>query len=134
MKTVLSVLCWIGIAVMISGCDNGDDDGGTAGGRGDWPVVSFRVDDNDNVTCFNADSNVVTTNQTCTWNCGLYAVNNPGNAPRKVVLVFDDALVCRDSGIEIIEDPDTGEQVETITQECSNELALVRENFSPCQI
>ena len=134
MKTVLSVLCWIGIAVMISGCDNGDDDGGTAGGRGDWPEVSFVLDDNGNVNCFNADNNVITTNQTCTWNCAYYAVNNSGNAPRKVVLVFDEALVCRETGREGVVDPETGEEVENITEECSNEIALVKENFYHCQI
>jgi hypothetical protein len=134
MKTVLSVLCWIGIAVMISGCDNGDDNGGTAGGRGDWPQVSFRVDDSGNVICYNADNNVVTTNQTCTWKCAYYAVNNPGNAPRKVELIFDDALVCEDSGIETTVDPDTGEETVNVTQECANEVALVKENFSPCEI
>ncbi len=134
MKTVLSVLCWIGIAVMISGCDNGDDDSGTAAGRGDWPAVSFQVDENGNVTCFNADSNVITTTQTCTWNCAIYAVNNSGNAPRKVVLQFDEALVCRESGKETTIDPDTGEEVETITEECTNEVALVKEDFYHCQI
>ncbi len=134
MKTVLSVLCWIGIAVMISGCDNGDDDGGTAGGRGDWPQVSFVVDDNDNVICYNADSNVVTTKQICTWNCAYYDVNNPRNAPRKVVLQFDEALVCQDSGIETTIDPDTGEETVNVTQDCTNEVALVKEDFYPCQI
>ena len=133
MKTVLSVLCWIGIAVMISGCDNGDDSG-TAGGRGNWPQVSFQVDDNGNVVCYNADSNVITTNQTCTWNCAYYAVNNSGNAPRKVVLRFDEALVCNDSGIETEVDPETGEETVTVTQDCNNEIALVKEDFYPCQI
>jgi len=94
MKTVLSVLCWIGIAVMISGCDNGDDDGGTAGGYGDWPQVSFRIDEgSENVTCYNSNSNVVTTNQVCTWNCAYYG----GGQPRYVQLTFGDSLVCEES-------------------------------------
>jgi hypothetical protein len=93
MKTVLSVLCWIGIAVMISGCDNGDDSGGTATGSGNYPDVSFAIDETTGtVTCYNADSNVTTSTQVCTWNCAYYG----GGGPRYVRLTFDDALVCEE--------------------------------------
>ena len=135
MKTVLSVLCWLGIVVMLTGCDNGDDDGGTAGGGGNWPDVSFTLNaDGNSVTCFNADSNVITTNQTCTWNCAIYATNNPTNAPRKVVLRFDEALVCQQTGIGTEIDPDTGEETEVIEETCENQFALVKEDFYYCQI
>ncbi len=135
MKTVLSVVCWLGIVVMLTGCDNGDDDGGTAGGRGDWPVVSFTLNaDGNSVTCFNADSNVITTNQTCTWKCAYYATNNPNNAPRKVVLRFDEALVCQATGTETVTDPDTGEERVEIVETCENEFALVKEDFYYCEI
>ncbi len=130
MKTVLSVLCWIGIAVLISGCDDGDD-GGTAGGYGiaSFPEVSFTVDDNGNVTCYNADKNVITTQQICVWNCANY---NNKNKVRKVTLYFDEALVCRDTGIETTVDPVTGLETEKVTQTCENEVALVKEDFDPC--
>jgi hypothetical protein len=72
---------------------------------------------------------VITTQQICTWNCAYY--NNKG-AVRKVTLWFDEALVCRDSGIETTTDPDTGEEVTKVTQECTNEIALVKEDFDPC--
>ncbi|MCG6931538.1 MAG: hypothetical protein LJE64_13365 [Desulfofustis sp.] len=130
MKTVLTVLCWIGIAVMLGGCDDGDDNGGTAGAYGDFPEVSFVINESTgNVICYNADKNVITTQQICTWNCAYY--NNKG-AVRKVTLWFDEALVCRDSGIETTTDPDTGEEVTKVTQECTNEIALVKEDFDPC--
>jgi hypothetical protein len=132
MKTVLSVLCWLGIVVMLTGCDNGDDNSGTAGGRGDWPEVSFAVGDDGTVICYNADTNVITTNQTCTWNCAIYATNNPTNAPRKVVLRFDEALVCRETGKETVVDPITMEETEKITETCENEVALVKEDFYMC--
>lgn len=124
MKTVLSVLCWIGIVVMLTGCDNGDD-GGTAINNGNFPEVSFTIDEAGNITCYNADKNVITTKQICTWNCANY--NNKG-AVRKVTLYFDDALVCQATGIEV--DPETGE--ETITETCTNEVALVKEDFDMC--
>ena len=128
MKTVLSVLCWLGIVVMLTGCDNGDDDSGTAGGRGDWPEVSFAVGDDGTVICYNADTNVITTNQTCTWNCAIYATNNPNNAPRKVVLA-----VRRGSCLQgIRKETDCRlrtyrwKKSEKITETCNNEVALVK--------
>lgn len=93
MKTVLSVLCWLGIVVMLTGCDNGDDDSGTAGGYGAWPEVSFAIGDNGTVICYNADSNVITTKQICTWNCALYE----SNQPRYVKLTFDETQVCEET-------------------------------------
>jgi hypothetical protein len=134
MKTVLSVLCWLGIVVMLTGCNNGEDSSGSAGGRGDWPVVSFTVDNNGNVTCYGADSNVITTKQICTWNCAYYDVNNSGNAPRKVVLRFDEALVCQATGTETVTDPDTNEEITQVVETCENEVALVKEDFYYCEI
>ena len=95
MKTVLSVLCWIGIMAMLSGCDDGDD-GGSAGGYDDFPDVAFAVNEGSTtVTCFNADKSVITTRQTCIWNCAYY----DGKSPRKVTLYFDDgALIGTDYG------------------------------------
>lgn len=128
MKTVLTVLCWIGIAALLGGCDDGDD-GGTAGAYGDFPQVSFVLNESTgNVTCYNADNNVITTQQICTWNCAYYE----GRSPRKVTLFFDEALVCVDSGIETTTDPDTGEEIEKVTQECTNEIALVKVDYDPC--
>ena len=128
MKTVLSVLCWIGIVAMLSGCDSGDD-GGTAGARGDFPEVSFVLnEDTGNVVCYNADKNVITTQQICTWNCAYYE----GRNARKVTLFFDESLVCVDSGIETTTDPVTGEEKQEVTQECSNEVALVKVDYDPC--
>ena len=120
MKTVLSVLCWIGIVVMLTGCDNGDD-GGTAINNGNFPEVSFTVDADGNVTCLNADKNVITTQQICTWNCANY--NNKG-AVRKVTLWFDEGLVAVPSGV----DEETGE----ITYDYKTEMALVKEDFDMC--
>jgi len=126
MKTVLTVLCWFCVVVMLNGCDNGDD-GGTAGARGDFPDVSFTVDENGNVTCWNADKNVITTRQICTWNCAYYE----GMSPRKVTLWFDEAPVCIPTGVVTV-DPDTGE--ETIEQECNIETALVKVDYAPCML
>ena len=122
MKTVLSVLCCLGMLVMLAGCDNGDD-GGSSGGPGRWPTVSFTVDDNGNVTCLNADSNVITTRQTCIWNCAFYHIDKP----RYVQLWFDEAPVCTPTGIV---DEVTGEPEVT----CEVEVALVRESFKECRL
>lgn len=121
MKTVLSVLCCLGMLVMLAGCDNGDD-GGSSGGPGRWPTVSFTVDDDGNVTCLNADSNVITTRQTCIWNCAFYHIDKP----RYVQLWFDEGLVCTPSGI----DEETGE----VTETCEPQIALVRESFKECRL
>ncbi len=80
MKTVLSVFCCLCVLVMLTGCDNGDD-GGSSGGPGRWPTVSFTIDDNDNITCFNADSNVITTKQICIWNCAFYHIEQTALCP-----------------------------------------------------
>lgn len=121
MKTVLSVLCWIGIAVMLSGCDNSDD-GGSSGGRGDFPEVSFVINqDTGNVICYNADKNVITTQQICTWNCAYY---DNRSTPHKVTLFFDEALV--KSGGTV--DPETGD----ITYDYTYEMALVKHDFRGC--
>lgn len=132
MKTVLSVLCWVGIAVMISGCDDGDD-GGSAGGYGEFPEVSFQIDDqgtedtsDDVVMCYNADKNVITTHQICTWNCANY--NNKG-AVRKVTLWFDEALICYPTGETEVDEVTMEEKA---IEECSMQLALVKEDFDPC--
>lgn len=121
MKKVLFLLCWIGIAVMISGCDDGDD-GGSAGGYGEFPEVSFAINESTGkVICYNADKNVITTNQICTWNCAHY---NDYDAPRKVILWFDEALVPTDGQV----DPVTGD----ITYTYGYEMALVKEQFGTC--
>ena len=121
MKTVLSVLCCFAMLVLLTGCDNGDD-GGSSGGPGRWPTVSFTVDDNGNVTCYNADSNVITTRQTCIWNCAFYHIDKP----RYVQLWFDEAPVCIPTG-------ELDEEDEPIL-ECNVETALVRESFKECRL
>jgi len=121
MKTVLSVLCCLGMLVMLAGCDNGDD-GGSSGGPGRWPTVSFTVDDNGNVTCLNADSNVITTRQTCIWNCAYYHIDKP----RYVQLWFDEAPVCTPTG-------ELDEEDEPVL-ECNVEVALVRESLKSCRL
>ncbi len=121
MKTVLSVLCCFAMLVVLTGCRNGDD-GGSSGGPGRWPTVSFTIDDNDNITCLNADNNVITTRQTCVWNCAYYNIDKP----RYVQLWFDEALVCVPSGIN----EETGE----VTETCETEVALVREIIKECKL
>ena len=106
---------------MFTSCDNGDS-GGTSGGRGDYPQVSFVKEgsgDDEHVKCFNTDNNVITTEQVCTWNCATYN----SSQPRFVQLTFDHALVCNQTGVD-----DEGEP----TIECKNELALVNEKFGSC--
>lgn len=121
MKTVLSMLCCFVMIGMLAGCDNGDDSG-SSGGPGRWPTVSFTIDDNDNVTCWNADTNVITTRQTCVWNCAYYNIDKP----RYVQLWFDQGLVCVPSGI----DEESGE----VTETCETEVALVREIIKECKL
>ena len=63
MKTILSVCCCIGVFVLLSACDSGDS-GGSSGGRGDYPEVSFIKDgsgDDEHAVCYNADNSVITT-------------------------------------------------------------------------
>jgi len=122
MKTILSVCCWIGIVVLLSACDNGDS-GGSSGGRGDYPQVSFVKEgsgDDVHAVCYNADNNVITTVQVCTWNCATYH----STQPRFVQLTFDNALVCVETGI----DETTGEP----TEECGVEFALIGQQFGAC--
>ena len=123
MKSILSVLCWIGVAVLITSCDNGDS-GGTSGGQGDYPQVSFKKEgsgDTEHAICYNANNSVITTNQTCTWNCATYGTPTP----RYVQLTFGQALICEPTGAT---DPDTGLPIET----CAVEFALVNEAFGAC--
>ncbi len=123
MKSILSVLCLITIAAFITSCDNGSS-GGTSGGRGDYPEVSFVKEgsgDNAHAICYNADNSVITTHQTCTWNCATYH----STTPRFVQLTFDQALVCVPTGAT---DPDTGLPTET----CSIEFSLTNEQFGAC--
>ena len=128
MKTVLSVLCCFAIIFVLGGCRNGDD-GGSSGGPGRWPSVSFQLQDKDgdnvfdNVVCWNADSNVITTKVTCIWNCAYYE----SSIPRYVKLEFDEAPVCVPTG-EV--DPETNEPI----LECSIEIALVNESFQSCRL
>ena len=121
MKTVLSVLCCFTMIVVLAGCRNGDD-GGSSGGPGDWPTVSFTVDANGNVTCYGADTNAITTRQTCVWNCAYYNIPQP----RYVQLWFDEAPVCIPTG-------EVDENLEPVL-ECNVEVALVRESFKPCKL
>ena len=121
MKTVLSVFCCLCVVVLFTACDNGDD-GGSSGGPGRWPTVSFTVDDAGNVTCLNADSNTITTRQTCIWNCAFYHIDKP----RYVQLWFDEAAVCTPTG-------ELDEEDEPIL-ECNVETALVRESFKSCRL
>ncbi len=122
---------------MLTSCDNGDS-GGTSGGGGDYPQVSFVKEgsgDDEHVICYNANNNVITTQQVCTWNCATYN----STQPRFVQLTFDEALVCVELGIdegtgEV--DPDTGE-VDEGTGETSctlyeTQFALVDEKFGAC--
>lgn len=158
MKTVLSVLCWIGIAVMLNGCDDGDD-GGSAGGYGEFPEVSYVIND-DTVVCYNADKNVRTgSQQICTWNCANY--HNKG-AVRKVTLYFDEDLVCTETadssnsqslnidgsqtssssnstGSDPTSSTDSSTSTTTsgtaensTTTTCVEEFTLVKEDFDPC--
>lgn len=121
MKTVLSVFCWLGVLLMLASCDSGSSS--SSGGRGDWPQVSFlKNEKGDVVFCYNADSNVITTVQVCTWNCALYH----SSQPRWVQLTFSDALVCQPTG----EEDEDGEPV----LECEVELALTGEKFRECAL
>lgn len=148
MKTVLSLLCWLCVVVMLTGCDNGDD-GGSSSARGDFPQVSFLINESTGqVTCYNADSNVITTQQICTWNCAYYE----GRAPSKVTLYFDEGLVCEksaDSSIDASVDKttdidETGTETTTYSDsssgstsgstDCTEEITLDREHFSACAI
>lgn len=123
MKTVLSVFCCLGVLLLLTSCDNGDS---SSGGRGDFEDVSFLVkapaDGGDPfVICYNANNNVITTKQVCTWNCAYYESNNP----RKVVLTFDERIICIDTGPP---DPVTG----VAPQNCELKIALVDESFGAC--
>lgn len=132
MKTILSLLCWLCVVVMLTGCDNGDD-GGTTGARGDWPDVSFAIDENtERVTCFNADKNVITTEQVCTWNCAFYQNTN---TPAKVTLYFEPVLVCTETATSTT-DPETGEETVTVTEDCQTEIGLNdhRTRWEPCEL
>ena len=120
MKTVLSVLCCLGIIVMLAGCRDGDD-GGSSGGPGRWNAVNWEITD-DGVTCFNADSNFSTTRNTCIWNCAFYHIDKP----RYVQLWFEESLVCKATGI----DETTGEEIET----CEREFGLTREILKECRL
>ncbi len=42
MKSILSVLCLIGVVALITSCDNGDS-GGSSGGQGDYPQATFKI-------------------------------------------------------------------------------------------
>jgi hypothetical protein len=121
MKTVLSVLCCFVIIFTLSGCSDGDD-GGSSGGPGRWPSVSFTVDNSDNVKCWNADSNVITTRQICIWNCAYYE----SSIPRYVKLEFDEAPVCVPTG----EFDEEGDPI----LDCNVEVALVSESFQSCRL
>lgn len=152
MKTVLSVFCCLCVVVLFTGCDNGDD-GGSSGGPGRWPSVSFTIDDNGNVTCLNADSNTITTRQTCIWNCAYYHISKP----RYVQLWFEETQVCEEvpSGTssstsdssstrttDVATDTTTGTDTSTATSNvtsgsalsCETKVALVRESFKSCRL
>lgn len=105
MKTILSVLCLMGIVALITSCDNGDS-GGTSGGGGDYPQATYKIGTAGTVTCYNADSNVKTssTRSDCTWNCAYYL----GVGPRKVVLTFSEVTECTTAadGTETCLDPE----------------------------
>ena len=120
MKTVLSFVCMIGMVVLLSSCKG--DDNGSSGGNGDFPTVSFQKTTNsageEVAVCYNADTNVITTQQVCTWRCAYYLSD-----PRWVQLTFNNALVCQVTGVDANGDP-----IET----CANEFALVEEKIKPC--
>lgn len=120
MKTLVSTILAIGVAALLSSCDG--DSGGSSGGRGDFPTVSYaRNATSERVECYNANSNVYTGGrQVCTWNCAYHN----SRTPRMVQLTFDFALVCEDTGV----DATTGE----VTQTCTNEFALVDRTYAPC--
>ena len=123
MKTVLTVMCWLGVAIMLTACNGSDS--GSSGGGGDYPQVSFEKTgsgDSERVVCYNANSNTITTKQICTWNCAYYE----SNTPRYVELTFDEALVCQPTG----EVDDEGNAVE----ECEVQLALTNTHTSACRI
>jgi len=129
MKTVLSVLCCFAMIAMLAGCRNGDD-GGSSGGPGDLPTVSFAINTNtDTVTCFNADSSVITTEQKCVWRCAYYL-----SSPQWVELTFDQGLVCSKTANSTTTSatgvPDTTTTTETET--CEEELSLVNTKVKPC--
>ena len=125
MKTVLAVLCWLGVAVMLGSCSSSDS--GSSGGGTSYPQVTYEKftpsGGDERVRCFNADSNTITTMQICTWNCAYY---NNSATPQKWVLTFDEALVCTPNG----EFDDEGNALE----DCSPQLAVVNQQASACQI
>lgn len=124
MKTILSFLCCITMVAFITSCDNGDS-GGSSGGGGDYPQVSFvktTVGGEERVTCYNADNYSLTTAQICTWNCAYYNTAQP----QFVQLTFNDGLICVPTG----EVDETGAPIE----ECEIELALVDQELGACRL
>ena len=123
MKTILSFLCCMTMVAFITSCDNGDS-GGSSGGGGDYPQVSFLISagDDERIICYNADNYSLTTAQICTWNCAYYNTNQP----QYVQLTFNMVEICED-----IVDADgvvTG-------QECQEpELLLVHQELGACRL
>ena len=131
MKTVLSVLCCFAVIFILSGCRDGDD-GGSSGGPGRWPSVSFAIDENGNVICYGADSNVITTIQTCIWNCAFYE----SSKPRYVKLEFGDTLVCTETATSSTT-ATTGAPAtttSTATENCTTGFGLIKESFQSCRL
>jgi hypothetical protein len=123
MKTVLTVMCWLGVAIMLGACS--DSDSGSSGGGGDYPQVSFEKTgsgDTERVVCYNATSNTITTSQICIWNCAYYE----SDTPQYVKLTFGQGTVCYDTG----ETDDEGNAI----QECNLELALLDRETGACRL
>lgn len=102
MKRFLSLLCCVGIIVFLSSCSDSDS-GGSSGGSGDLPQVSYTIFQGDEwATCYNADDSVIMNPyQTCTWNCATYDDSKP--AYWKLTILWDEA-----TGDHTLEDVATG--------------------------
>ncbi len=130
MKTILSVLCLIGVVALITSCDNGDS-GGSSGGGGDYPQATYKITatgtTGGSVTCYDVDSNVKTssTRSDCTWNCAYYL----GVGPRKVVLTFS---VVTPTCPEYVKDADGNDTAECVTEVDPAEFTLSNTSFNVC--
>lgn len=69
MKKIFYIICCLSIVVLLSACDD-DDDTSSSGGSGAGDVSWNLYTDDDGVTCYNADKNVIIKPyQYCEWYC-----------------------------------------------------------------
>ncbi len=72
MKKIFCIICFLTIVMALSACDS-DDDSDSTGGSGSEDVSWNLFTDDDAVTCYNADKNVIyNPYQYCEWLCADY--------------------------------------------------------------